>query len=174
VSQPGGWDSRNRLLASLERDFGAFDVATEETVVPRAVYTDCLQASEAGALGGARVFVWHDGAVLLVRYRDEPDVWDLPGGPTERGESLAETATLRVYEDVGVDVTLRGIYRVVEQTFALVEGGDGVSGYWVFFEADVAEPALSPGDEVLEARWFDASDPPDEVGPDVLERLAEE
>lgn len=174
MSQPDGWDSRNRLLASLERDFGTFEVVTEETVVPRAVYTDCLQASEAGSLGGARVFVWHDDAVLFVRYRDDPDQWDLPGGPTERGESLAETAMYTVYEDAGVDVTLRGIHCVVEQCFALVDGGDGVTGYWVFFDADATDQTLSPADEVLEAKWFDASDPPDQVGPHVSARLAGE
>lgn len=174
VSHSGGWDDGTRRLASLERDFGSFDVAEEETVVTRGVYTDCLQAAEAGSLGGARVFLWHDGKVLLVRYRDRPGTWDLPGGPTERGESLSETATLRVHEDVSLTCTLTGIDRVVEQSFTLVEGGDGVTGYWVFFEASVDEASLSPSDEILEARWFDPDDSPGPVGPHVDARLGGE
>lgn len=173
MSHSGGWDDGIRRLARLERDFGPFDVVEAETVVPRAVYTDCLQALEAGSLGGARVFLWHDDEVLLVRYRDRPSTWDLPGGPTERSEFLAETAELRVYEDVGVSCTVTDIDRVVEQSFALVEDGDGVAGHWVFFEATVEDESLSPSDEILEARWFDPVDAPEPVGPHIQARLAE-
>ncbi|MFB6270308.1 MAG: NUDIX hydrolase [Halobacterium sp.] len=170
MSTPGGRD-HGRRLASLEREYGAFDVVEEETVVPRAVYTDCLQAAEAGSLGGARVFLFHDGEVLLVRYRDQSDTWDLPGGPTERGESFADTAELRVLEDVGVSCSLTGIDRVLEQTFALVEGGDGVTGYWVFFEAEAPSTEFEPSEDVLEARWFDVDDVPGPIGPHVEARL---
>jgi 8-oxo-dGTP diphosphatase len=174
VSHSGGCDDDRRRLDGLQREFGDFDVVTEETVVPRAVYTDCLQADEAESLGGARVFLWRDGEVLLVRYRDQPEAWDLPGGPTDRGESFADTARFRVLEDVGVSPELTGVDRVVEQSFALVEGGDGVTGHWVFFEGrvDAADVAASEG--VVEARWFDVDDPPEPIGPHVVDRLAEE
>ncbi|WP_336034491.1 NUDIX domain-containing protein [Halobacterium yunchengense] len=171
MSHSGGRDDDSRRLASLERDFGAFDVVTEEAVVPRPTYTDCLQAAEAGSLGGARVFLWRDGRVLLVRYRDQPSAWDLPGGPTERGESLPDTATGRVLEDVGVEPELTGVHRVLEQSFALVEGGDGVTGHWVFFDAAVGDGDVAPSDDVLEARWFDPAAPPEPVGPHVADRL---
>jgi 8-oxo-dGTP diphosphatase len=171
VTAPGAGDSRSRRLASLEREYGSFDVVEAETVVPRAVYADCLQAAEAASLGGARVFLFRDGRVLLLRYADNPDVWDLPGGPTERGESHSDTAELRVLEDVGLSVSVTGIDRVVEQTFALVAGGDGVAGYWVFFESEPPTGNVEPGDEVMEARWFDVDDPPESVGPHVAARL---
>lgn len=171
VPAPGGRDRDRRRLASLERDYGPFDVVEEESVVPRAVYTDCLQAAESGSLGGARVFLFRDDQVLLVRYRDQPDAWDLPGGPTERGESYEDTAKLRVHEDVGVAPRLSDVVTVVEQTFALVAGGDGVAGYWVFFEADVEEAPVEPSDHLLEARWFDVDDPPQPIGPHVAAHL---
>ncbi|MUV60416.1 NUDIX hydrolase [Halobacterium sp. CBA1126] len=167
MSPPSSSEQVRRRLADLERDYGAFDVVDEETVVPRAVYTDCLQAAEAGSLGGARVVLRHDGAVLLVRYGDQPDAWDFPGGSTERGESHADTAKFRVHEDVGATCTLSGVARVIRQSFALVEGGDGVTGLWVFFEGDVDDRAVSPSDEILESRWFDPADPPDAIGPHV-------
>lgn len=171
MSRPGGGENDDRRLASLEREYGPFDVVEEETVVPRAVYTDCLQAAEAGSLGGARVFVFLDDRVLLVRYRDQPDTWDLPGGPTERGESFTDTAELRALEDVGVSVSVTGIHRVLEQRFALVAGGDGVVGYWVFFEGTVQNVDVEPGDSILEARWFDVDDPPRPIGPHLEVRL---
>ncbi|MCD2202159.1 NUDIX hydrolase [Halobacterium sp. KA-6] len=168
-----GWDGVRQRLAGLERDYGAFDVVEEETVVPRAVYTDCLQAAEAGSLGGARVVLRHDDEVLLVRYHDHPEAWDFPGGSTERGESHTDTAKFRVHDDVGSTCTLTGVARVIEQSFALVEGGDGVTGLWVFFEGETSDAELSLSEEILEARWFDPADPPDAVGPHVSAILSD-
>jgi len=170
VSAAGIDDPVGRQLAGLEREYGSFDVHTEETVVPRAAYTDCLRASESGSLGGARVFVERDGDVLLVRYDHSPEVWDLPGGSTERGERFRDTAKARADDDLGVLVSLTGVRRVVQQRFALVEGGDGVTGLWVFFEGDV-DAAPEPGDGVAEVAWLDAADLPDAVAPEVTDLL---
>lgn len=156
-----------RTLARLEREFGSFDVTTEETVVPRATYTDCLRAFETGTLGGAKAFVCSDGAVLLVRYDYEPAVWELPGGSTGRGERFPETARTRVYEDTGVSCSPTGVVRVLRQQFTLVEGGDGVTGLWVFFDADAVDDRLEPGDDVAEVAWVDTDDLPDAVAPEV-------
>lgn len=171
MSRRGGGDSGERRLANLQREYGPFDVVEQETVVPRDVYTDCLQAAEAGSLGGARVFLFADDHVLLVRYRDQSDTWDLPGGPTKRGESFGDTAELRVFEDVGVSVSVTGIDRVLEQTFALVDEGDGVDGYWVFFEGETAHMDVEPGKNTLDAQWFGVEDPPRQIGPHVEARL---
>ncbi|MFC3478579.1 NUDIX hydrolase [Halobacterium litoreum] len=171
MSAAGIDDPVGRQLAGLEREYGSFDVHTEETVVPRAAFTDCLRASEAGNLGGARVLVERDGSVLLVRYEHSPAVWDLPGGSTERGERLRETALARVEADAGVLASLSDVVRVVKQRFALVEGGDGVTGLWVFFEGEADDDALEPGDDVAEAAWFDAADLPDAVAPEVADLL---
>ncbi|MFB6073073.1 MAG: NUDIX hydrolase [Halobacterium sp.] len=160
-----------RLLAGLEREFGSFDVTVEETVVPRSAFTDCLRAAESGTLGGVRAFVRRGGDVLLVRYDADPEVWDLPGGSTARVESYAETARSRVLEDAGVRCEPTGVVRVTRQTFALVEGGDGVTGLWVFFEADVDDGELEAGDHVSEVAWYDADDLPDAVAPEVADEL---
>lgn len=171
VLPPGGWDDSERKLGGLERDYGSFDVFEEETVVPRVVYSDCQQAAEADSLGGARVFLERDGRVLLVRYRGRPETWDAPGGPTERDESFEDTATYRVYEDVGLTCTLTGVARVVEQRFTLVEAGEGVTGHWVFFEGETDDEDVSSSEEIVEARWFDSADTPDAVGPHVQSYL---
>lgn len=154
-------------LDRLERNYDSFEVVTEERVVPRTVYTDCLQAAEAGSLGGARVLVERDGKLLLVRYEENPEVWDLPGGPTERGETLDQTARHRAFEDAGVTCRLGDVLRVVKQSFALVEGGDGVSGIWVFFAGVTDTQEVEVGEGVSEAKWFDREDVPSEVGPHV-------
>lgn len=167
VSAAGTDSPAARTLARLEREFGSFDVTTEETVVPRATYTDCLRAFETGTLGGARAFVYRDGAVLLVRYDHEPTVWELPGGSTDRAERFTATARARVYEDTGVSCSLTGVVRALREQFTLVEGGDGVTGLWVFFEADAVDDNVEPGDDVLEVEWVDTDDLPDTVAPEV-------
>lgn len=174
VSSPSGWDRVDQRLTSLRREYGQFEVVETETVVSRPVYTDCLQASEAESLGGARVAVRRDGDVLLARYRDQSEAWDLPGGSTDRGESHVETAKFRVYDDIGVSCRLTGIARVIEQSFTLVEGGDGVTGIWVFFEAETDDDEVSLSDDVLEATWFDPSDLPDAIDPHVRATLTDE
>nr|WP_272931374.1 NUDIX domain-containing protein [Halobacterium noricense] len=124
-------------------------------------------------MGGARVVLRHGDEVLLVRYRDHAEAWDFPGGSTERGEFHEDTAKFRVHDDVGATCTLTGVERVIEQSFALVEGGDGVTGLWVFFAAEPDDRNLSLSEDIVEARWFDAADPPDAIGPHVSAILAD-
>lgn len=166
MASAGSGDRTDQQLDRLRREYGEFDVVDEETVVSRAMYTDCLQAAEGESLGGSRVFVRSDDDAALVRYGDQPAVWDLPGGPTDHGESFAATARRHVRTDVGLDCELVGVSHVVRQTFTLVERGDGVGGLWVFFDAE-ADGDLAPGDGVAETSWFGPDEPPEQIDPHV-------
>lgn len=53
----------------------------------------------------ATVVIVADGKVLLVK-REDLEVWALPGGGVDEGESLAETAVREAYEETGVQVEL--------------------------------------------------------------------
>lgn len=164
-------ESAGTPLARLEREYGEFAVTDSQTVVPRAVYTDCVQAAESGTLGGARAFLWRDDELLLVRYENQPAVWELPGGNTERGEGFADTATARVRTDTGFDCEPTGVHAVHAEEFVLVEGGDPATGLWVFFDADAPDGDPVPGDGVAEAAWFAVEDLPDAVAPEVSRRF---
>ena len=170
----GGPEQPGQQLDRLRREHGDFDVVDEETVVSREVYADCQRAAETRALGGARVFVRRvdGGDVAFLRYDSDPEVWDLPGGSTERGESYPETATRHARVDAGVDCEITGVTRVLRQTFVLVAGGDGVTGLWVFFEAETGDD-LSAGEDALEAAWFGPGDVPAAVDPQVAAQLDE-
>jgi len=50
---------------------------------------------------GVEVVVMDDGKVLLLRRRDF-DVWGLPGGYVDAGESIAEAALREVGEETGL------------------------------------------------------------------------
>ncbi|WP_232687547.1 NUDIX hydrolase [Halobacterium zhouii] len=168
----GDTDRVDDQLDRLRREYGEFDVVAEETVVPRAMYTDCLREASSEALGGARAFVRsaNDGAVAFLRYAHDAEVWDFPGGSTERDETLAETAVRHARVDAGVNCEITGISRVLRETFVLVAGGDGVTGLWVFFDAETDDD-LSPGGDVLEAAWFEPGSAPEAVDPHVASQL---
>lgn len=108
-------------------------------------------------VGAICVIERSDGAMLLIRnsYRRG---WGFPGGFLKRGETPDDAARRETREEVGVDVVLdpkpkvvvdAGMRRVdVIYTGQAVEGG----------EADDPRPR-SP--EILEARWFPATELPD-------------
>ena len=61
---------------------------------------------------GAGVVIVEDGTVLLVK-REDLEVWALPGGGVDEGESLAETAVREAYEETGLEVEIThliGVY----------------------------------------------------------------
>lgn len=66
-------------------------------------FTDNLH--HIGPTCGAETAVFRDNKLLLIRRRDD-GLWALPGGFTDMGETLAETAVREAWEEVGLHVTL--------------------------------------------------------------------
>ena len=100
-------------------------------------------------LGAAAVILDPDGRVLLVRHTYGRLNWEIPGGVSEPGESVIETAVREVREEAGVEAVadqLTGIYydaredahhfvfrcRLVDEAGGPVASSDEVSGcdYW--------------------------------------------
>ncbi|MBP2252262.1 ADP-ribose pyrophosphatase YjhB (NUDIX family) [Halarchaeum solikamskense] len=160
-------------IEQLRGAYGGFPVVEDRTTVPRRALVECMASASEGRLGGARALLERDGRTLLVRYRENPDVWDLPGGSLARHENHEQTAKRHVAEQVDVECALTGAFHARRQTFALVDGGEGTSGLWVHFEGEPlgTEIELDPSDEIVEARWFDTA--PDAVAAPLRERLAE-
>lgn len=108
-------------------------------------------------VGAICVIERSDGALLLVRnsYRAG---WGFPGGLLKRGEAPPDAARRETREEVGVDVVLDPNPMVV------VEAGmrrvDVIfTGRPVANDASDAPRPQSP--EIVEARWFPATDLPD-------------
>ena len=114
------------------------------------------RARERAARWGVGALVCHEGGVLLV---EQDGRWYLPGGVREPGESLAAGARREVREETGVDVEVRGLAAVSEQTFR--HGGETVDFHFATFEADPLGPATSDdpgldGEGIDAAAWHDS------------------
>lgn len=98
-----------------------------------------------------------DGAILLIRnsYRAG---WGFPGGFLKRGESPDDAARRETREEIGVDVVLDPNPKVVVEAgmrrVDVIFTGRPAPG-----EAGEAPRPRSP--EILEARWFPATDLPE-------------
>ncbi len=108
---------------------------------------------------GVEVVIVDDGKVLLMR-RQDFDVWGLPGGYIDPGESVAEAALREVQEETGLEVEL--IYLIGMYSFRRWLN----RGY--HFAAFMARPvagALRPQEsEALELQLFDPRDLPQPLG----------
>lgn len=107
----------------------------------------------------AIVAIIDNGKVLLTK-REDFEVWCLPGGGVEDGESLAEAAIREAKEETGMDVELTRLVGVYSRI-----GGMWNDVHAVLFAARPVggELCLQPG-ETVEVKYF----PFDEIPEDVL------
>ena len=105
--------------------------------------------------------IWRDGRILVARRARAPgrDLFSLPGGVVETGETMAEAVTREVLEETGLTVEP---VRLAGYREAIVRDADGrIERHFVIFAFAcrwrAGEP--TPSDEVSEARWVE----PEEV-----------
>ena len=104
------------------------------------------------------VAVIDEGKILLTK-RDDFEVWCLPGGGVEDGESMAEAAIRETKEEAGIDVELTRLVGVYSRI-----GGMWNDVHAVLFAAKPVGGALKiqPG-ETIEVRYFPFEEIPDEL-----------
>lgn len=102
--------------------------------------------------------VFRDECVLLVRRGQPPaeDLWAIPGGSVEIGETLQEAAEREILEETGVQIrAAEPIY-----TFDAIDrdAAGRVRFHYVIVDlaADYVRGEPSPGDDAVEARWVSA------------------
>jgi len=103
------------------------------------------------------VAVIQDGKILLTK-REDFEIWCLPGGGVEPGESLAEAAIRETREETGVDVELTHLVGVYSRLGGLPDL------HAVLYEAKPVggEIRLQPG-ETIEVEYFPFDNLPDEI-----------
>ncbi|RMG71994.1 MAG: NUDIX domain-containing protein [Chloroflexi bacterium] len=97
---------------------------------------------------GANIAIIKDGKILLTK-REDFEVWCLPGGMSEPGESQAQTAIREAKEETGYDVRLTHLVGI----YARLGGGQDIHG--ALFVGEIIGGTLCPQvEEVIDTGWF--------------------
>jgi 8-oxo-dGTP diphosphatase len=116
---------------------------------------------ETGAPYGAHSVVYRPSGELLLVWHAGVDLWVVPGGEPDSGESFREAAVRELTEEAGVepgaDVTYDGLAMNVRVEVRC--DGHATWGVLPLFEAR-ADPTATPtaddpDGEITDARWFD-------------------
>jgi ADP-ribose pyrophosphatase YjhB (NUDIX family) len=104
------------------------------------------------------IAVINDGKILLTK-REDFEVWCLPGGGVEEGESLAEGAIREAKEETGLDVELTRLVGVYSRM-----GGGMHDVHAVLYAAKpVGGELRTQPDETIEVAYFPFDQLPDEL-----------
>ncbi|HSB65030.1 MAG TPA: NUDIX domain-containing protein [Anaerolineales bacterium] len=107
---------------------------------------------------GVNIAIIQGGKVLLTKRRDF-EVWCLPGGEVDDGESLSQAAVREAQEEVGLVIQLERLVGVHSRPQWLSTGG-----HIVLFAAKIVSGELTvQPQEVLEARFFSIAELPDDL-----------
>ena len=115
--------------------------------------------------GAAAVLLDPRGRVLLVRHTYGRLNWELPGGASESGESVVETALRELREETGIDAraeTLTGIYYEPETD----------AHHFVFrCRALSGEPATPTSPEISDCGYWSLADLPRPISDFTVRRI---
>lgn len=116
-------------------------------------------------LVGAGAIIYKDRKILLQRRADN-GTWAIHGGCLELGETVEETVRRELKEEIGiVPINLR-FYKIVsgEDMHFRYSNGFEVYGVNIIYLCDEYEGELKiDNDEVLEIKWFDVDNLPDNI-----------
>lgn len=111
---------------------------------------------QSGAPFGAHTIVYQPNGKLLLCRHEGVDMWVLPGGGVDPGESFHEAAARELAEEAGVEVSYDGL--AVATRIRLQCGGYETWGVLPVFaaRAETTAPHISdPDDEISAAEWFE-------------------
>ncbi len=137
-------------------DYREFE--TTKHVSRRRFRTVATRIRDNGAPYGAHTLAYRPpGDLLLVRH-EAVNMWVLPGGETQDGETFREAAGRELREEAGVTAAYDGLGLLGRVDFRA--DGHAVWGVLPIFEGEVdpdtpAPTVQDPDGEITAARWFD-------------------
>ncbi|WP_405743211.1 NUDIX domain-containing protein [Streptomyces sp. NBC_01525] len=100
-----------------------------------------------------------EGRLLLIHKVDN-DLWALPGGGHDVGESIAETVVREVAEETGIDVRVDGVIGLYTDPRHVMAYSDGEvrQQFSICFHAHPTGGSLRTSEESKEVRWVSPAD----------------
>ncbi|MDQ0375959.1 NUDIX domain-containing protein [Cellulomonas humilata] len=124
----------------------------------RTDYYDDPDAPEPNSIVPAAVAcITDDEGRLLLEHRVDNDLWALPGGTHEFGESIVQTIVREVREETGLDVEVAGLVGIYTDPRALIAYSDGEvrQQFTLSFRCRVLGGSLEKDSESHELRWVE-------------------
>ncbi|MGW8380185.1 NUDIX domain-containing protein [Streptomyces sp. ODS28] len=97
---------------------------------------------------------------LLLIHKTDNDLWALPGGGHDVGESVSETVVREVQEETGIKVSVKrvtGLYTDPQHVMAY-DDGEVRQQFSICFAAEPVSGELRTSSESKEVRWVSPSD----------------
>jgi 8-oxo-dGTP pyrophosphatase MutT (NUDIX family) len=124
--------------------------------VARIDYVDDPNAPKANSVVPSVVAIVRDddGRILMIHKTDN-DLWALPGGGHEIGDSIADTVVREVKEETGYDVEVMGISGTYTNPRHVMAYDDGEvrQQFSIAFRAKLIGGDARTSDESREVRW---------------------
>ncbi|WP_306364364.1 NUDIX hydrolase [Nocardia sp. CC227C] len=95
------------------------------------------------------------GRILMIR-RTDNDMYSIPGGALEAGETVSEAVVREVKEETGIDVRITGMVGVFSNPDHVIAYDDGEvrQEFSICFHADPIGGELRTSDESKEVEWI--------------------
>lgn len=106
---------------------------------------------QVGPLAGGEAAVFHNDKLLLIR-RGDDGLWALPGGITDAGETLAQSALRELREEAGIDGDVGQFLGIFDSR--LWHSQTKIHFYHAIFLVEAKEYTSKPGPEVTDAAYF--------------------
>jgi ADP-ribose pyrophosphatase YjhB (NUDIX family) len=104
----------------------------------------------------ASAAVTNENNEILMQRRADNNLWALPGGTMDLGETIGQTAVREVREETGLDVEIDGIVGIYSDPRHIIEYSDGEvrQQFNICFSARLLGGTLRASDESTEVAWI--------------------
>ncbi|HMN30735.1 MAG TPA: NUDIX domain-containing protein [Caldilineaceae bacterium] len=120
------------------------------------IYGDRIGQTAALRVGASAVIYDESGQKVLLTRRTDNGRWCLPGGGMELGESAAEACIREVWEETGLQVTVRRLIGIYTTPHRIIEYANGSRFQYASFsfEAEVVGGELGLSNETTAFAYY--------------------
>ncbi|WP_406308577.1 NUDIX domain-containing protein [Streptomyces sp. NBC_00121] len=123
-------------------------------------YNDPSAPKANSVVPSVTAIVRNDSGRLLLIHKSDNDLWALPGGGHDIGESIADTVVREVAEETGIAVKVDRVVGLYTNPHHVIAYDDGEvrQQFSICFRAHPVGGSLRTSSESKEVRWIDPAD----------------